>query len=165
MKNSNKFLMIPKIILVILTLIYPVFMDILSGAGFVYNSDSYGARLTMFGWLMISGGVLMTIGTVLCLLKKNVISIIFSIAGFVLCMTILYNIIQHADSHGWMDHYNLNPISDMYKVRVLPTIAPFVMTVIISGIQFFSYECAEKRREKKRRKFEKENAPVPSVVD
>lgn len=164
MEKKRKNHIILKIIMLVLTALYSCTMTILSGAGLYYNRESYGEKLENIGILMIVSGILMTVGAVLCLFRKNIlniISLVFSCSGFALCMTMLYKLCDHADRAGWSDNYNMSPISDMYKSRIMPCIAPFVIAVAVAVLQLLSYEAAEQRRIKKL----KENAPAPKILD
>lgn len=164
MEKKRKNHIILKIIMLVLTAVYSCTMTILSGAGLYYNRESYGEKLENIGILMIVSGILMTVGAVLCLFRKNIlniISLVFSCSGFALCMTMLYKLCDHADRAGWSDKYNMSPISDMYKSRIMPCIAPFVIAVAVAVLQLLSYEAAEQRRIKKL----KENAPAPKILD
>ena len=164
MEKKRKNHIILKIIMLVLTVVYSCTMTILSGAGLYYNRESYGEKLENIGILMIVSGILMTVGAVLCLFRKNIlniISLVFSCSGFALCMTMLYKLCDHADRAGWSDKYNMSPISDMYKSRIMPCIAPFVIAVAVAVLQLLSYEAAEQRRIKKL----KENAPAPKILD
>lgn len=151
-------------ILAVLTLVYPFFMVILSGAGLVYNSDSYGEDIVRIGALLIASGVAMGIGTLLVMLKQNIASLVFEIPGFALCMVMLDKLVTHADSAGWSNAHTMEPISSMYITRIIPVIAPFILAVTIALIQFFSYEAREKRRVRKAEKEAEENAPAPPIV-
>ena len=164
MEKKRKNHIILKIIMLVLTAVYSCTMTVLSGAGLYYNRESYGEKLENIGILMIVSGILMTVGAVLCLFRKNIlniISLVFSCSGFALCMTMLYKLCDHADRAGWSDKYNMSPVSDMYKSRIMPCIAPFVIAVAVAVLQLLSYEAAEQRRIKKL----KENAPAPKILD
>lgn len=154
-----------KIILAVLTLIFPVFMVVMTGAGLIYNSESYGEELTRTGFLFIVSGALMAFGCLLCIIKKNIVSLICSCGGFALCMGMLYKLVEHADAAGWSDKFTMERISVMYIQRIVPTAAPFIIAVVIALIQFFSYEAAEKRRQKKKLREEKENQPAPPIIE
>ncbi len=164
MEKKRKNHIILKIIMLVLTAVYSCTMTVLSGAGLYYNRESYGEKLENIGIMLIVSGILMTVGAVLCLFRKNIlniISLVFSCSGFALCMTMLYKLCDHADRAGWSDKYNMSPISDMYKSRIMPCIAPFVIAVAVAVLQLLSYEAAEQRRIKKL----KENAPAPKILD
>ncbi len=164
MEKKRKNHIILKIIMLVLTAVYSCTMTILSGAGLYYNRESYGEKLENIGIMLIVSGILMTVGAVLCLFRKNIlniISLVFSCSGFALCMTMLYKLCDHADRAGWSDKYNMSPVSDMYKSRIMPCIAPFVIAVAVAVLQLLSYEAAEQRRIKKL----KENAPAPKILD
>lgn len=163
-KKKSPFMTTMKGLLIILTLIFPMLMVMLSGAGLIYNSDSYGPDISRVGTFLIVSGVLMTAGTILVCLKHDLIALICSTSGFTLCMAMLYKLISHADAAGWQNAHTMEPISDMYFSRIIPTIAPFVLTAVIALIQFFSYEAAENRRMRRKLKEEKENAPAPPII-
>ena len=132
-KNKKKTLYIAyMIIMVILTVIYSLIMVCMAGAGLIYNGDSYGRQLVNVGiWLIISG-VLMTSGTAAAFLKKRfflVLSVIFTVAGLLLCLVMVYILCTHADSAGWADNYTMEPVSRMYRERLLPVIVPAVMAI------------------------------------
>ena len=153
-----------RVILAVLTLVYPIFMVILSGAGLVYNSDSYGEDIVRIGAMLIASGIALGIGTLLVMLKQNIASLVFEIPGFALCMVMLDKLVTHADSAGWSNAHTMEPISSIYITRIIPVIAPFILAVTIALIQFFSYEAREKRRVRKAEKEAEENAPAPPIV-
>ncbi len=133
-KNKKKTLYIAyMIIMVILTVIYSLIMVCLAGAGLIYNGESYGSELVNVGvWLIISG-LLMTSGAVLSFLKKRiflVLSAIFTVIGLILCLVMIYILCTQADSAGWADNYTMEPVSRMYKERLLPVIMPAVMVIV-----------------------------------
>lgn len=156
-----------KVIMLALSAVFSLCMPALSGAGLIYNKASYGAELERVGIFLIAAAVMMTAGAVLCLIRKNltnIISIILTSGGFALCMTMLHKLTEHADKSGWSDKYTMTPISDMYRSRVMPCIAPAALALVIAVVQLMSYELSEQRRERRRRKKELENAPAPSVL-
>ena len=124
-----------KFIMMILTLIYPLFMTCLAGSGLIYNKSGYGKNIANIGIFLIISGLLITCGTFLCLFRKklnNIISLSCSISGLILCMFMLYRLCNHADNAGWSDNYTMLPVSDMYKTRILPVIFPAVTAIAIS---------------------------------
>lgn len=124
-----------KFIMMILTLIYPLFMTCLAGSGLIYNKSGYGKSIANTGIFLIISGLLMTSGAVLCLFRKklnNIISLACSVSGLILCMLMLYRLCSHADSAGWSDNYTMLPVSDMYKTRILPVIFPAITATAIS---------------------------------
>lgn len=122
-------------IMIILTLVYPLFMTCLAGMGLIYNKASYGRNMEIIGILMIISGLSMTSGAFMCLFRKksvNIISLTCSISGLILCLAMLYLLCSHADNAGWVDNYTLNPISDMYRARILPVTIPSAISTGIS---------------------------------
>lgn len=137
-KNKKKTLYTAyMVIMVILTAVYSLIMVCMAGTGLIYNGESYGRELVNVGiWLIVSG-ILMTSGTAVSFLKKrisSIISAILTIAGLGICLVMVYILCTHADSAGWKDNYTMEPVSRMYRERLLPVIAPAVMTL---GVDFF----------------------------
>lgn len=137
-KKFETFMMILKIIMALLTAVYSLTMVCLAGAGLIYNGDSYGAEISAMGTIFVISGILMTAGAVLCIFRRlvpNYISLIFSFGGLTICLITLYRLCIHADNAGWHDNVTLAPASDMYTTRLLPTIIPAALAVIIDVIQ------------------------------
>ena len=144
-----------KVIMLILTAVYPLMMVCLSGAGLVYNGASYGGGMETVGMLLITSGIIMTSGAILSLFRRNILSVISMIcsgSGLVLCLAMLYKVVTHADAAGWSDNYTMAPVSDMYQVRILPVIIPAVLAVIIAAVHLAS---ASKKDS---------DAPAPSIL-
>lgn len=136
-----------KIILMVLTIIYPLTMNLLSGSGmfiewndsdFVFNWHKYSSEISFFGSIMIAGGLIMTSASVLCVLKKYKLSVILSPIGVTASLIALFFISRHADFAGWSDKYSMQPISSMYLHRNLPVIFPFIICVVLSSFKLFS---------------------------
>ncbi|MCR4640333.1 hypothetical protein [Ruminococcus sp.] len=127
-----------KSIALLLSLWFSGAMTALSGAGLIYNGESYGAELKNTGIFLIISSVLMVSGAFLCLFRKklpNILSILLAVSGLVLCLVMLSRLTDHADLSGWTDKYTLLPVSDMYMRRILPSIAPCVLTAAIAAVQ------------------------------
>ncbi|MBO5105161.1 MAG: hypothetical protein J6B74_08915 [Ruminococcus sp.] len=139
-EKSKKFIaVIFKILLIILAFVWSFFMVSMTGAGLIFNRESYGSYIMQTGVLFIVSGVLMFSGTVLCLFRKrvtNIISVIFLFTGFVLCMAMLSRLVDHADRNGW--GYNFIPVSDMYRRRITPVIVPCFLSVVNAMRNCFS---------------------------
>jgi heme exporter protein D len=69
-----------------------------------------------------------------------------------------------ADERGWSDMYTMQPASDMYRNRILPTVIPFVLLIAAAVLQYFSYDEKVKRRLKREEKEKKENMPAPKIL-
>lgn len=169
-RRKHPYLNTAKVIAVILTLIYPMFMVMMTGAGIILHRDVHGAAFGRCGVFLIVSGILMTAGTVLCLLRKslpNLIAPFLSGGGFVLCMYLLGKLVARADANGWHGPgiYEGVTMSYLFRTRLIPCIAPAALTVIIALCQYFSYDLSEERRERRRQRLEKENAPAPKIVD
>lgn len=146
-KKENVPMKAAKAITLLLSLYFSCAMPILTGAGLLSNRSSYGSKLAETGVFFIFAAVLMTLGAFLCLFRKkltNILSAFLSVSGLVLCMVMLKKLTDHADASGWTDKFTLEPISGMYETRLLPCIAPALLTAIIAIVQMFSYNDTEK---------------------
>lgn len=164
-RKKHGIMIVAKALMVILTAVYPLFMVVLSGAGLIYNRESYGSTLTIVGGALIASGVIMSAGAILCLFGKNITSALCSGGGLALCMAMLHKLCEHADRAGWSDKFTMAPISDMYKARILPCIVPVALAAVIATVQYYSYESAEERRRRRESKEEAANAPAAKIID
>lgn len=168
LKRVKPLLTAAKAVLLVFTAVYPLFMTVLSGAGLLYNKGSYGSSLAAVGALLIISGLVIALGAVLCLPRKNlpnILSVVCALGGLALCLVMLYRLCSHADAAGWTDKYAMTPVSDMYRARIMPCIAPAALAAVIAAVQLFSYEAAEERRLKREHRAERENAPAPKIID
>ncbi|WP_296694993.1 hypothetical protein [Ruminococcus sp.] len=166
--RSSAIMKAAKVIMLLLTLYFSCAMTVLSGAGLIYNRASYGSGMAVTGFFLIFSAALMTAGAILCIFRKNaadILSIVFSAGGFILCMVMLYKLVSHADRCGWTDKYTLQPISSMYKARILPCIIPAAMAIAVALIQLFSYDMIQYRRKRRAEKEARENAPAPPIIE
>lgn len=141
-----------KVMLMILTAIYPLFMTMLTGIGIVSNSASYGRMITGCGVVLVISGAAMTAAAMMCIFRKkilNILAIVISVSGFTVCMGALYKLVKHAENAGWMGQgaYSLMPVADMYKQRIIPDIVPFLLILIISAVQLSDCELRMKNYE------------------
>ncbi|MBR4627477.1 MAG: hypothetical protein IKO47_07250 [Ruminococcus sp.] len=169
-RRKHPYLNTAKAVMIVLTLIYPMFMVMMTGAGIILHRDVHGAAFGRCGvWLIVSG-VMMTAGTVLCMFRKsitNLISPFLSGGGFLLCMYILTKLVKRADANGWRGPgiYEGVTMSYLFKSRLIPCILPVALAVTVALCQYFSYDLGEQRRERKREKLARENAPAPKILD
>lgn len=165
-KKQKPIMTAAKILLIVLTAVYPFFMTMMTGIGILSKSGSYGSKITFCGAALVISGASLTAAAILCLFRKslpNLLSMCIALPSFAVCMAALCKLVSHAESAGWMGHgmYSAVPVADMYRQRIFPVILPFLLTITIAAIQYFSYSAAEERREKKRRK----NALAPKIID
>ncbi len=124
-------------------------MPVLTGAGLIYNRVSYGNGLFTAGVLFIAAAAAMSAGAVLCLFRKNaadIISIILTSSGFVMCMAMLHKLTEHADKSGWTDKFDMTPVSGMYERRILPCILPVMLIILTDIVQLLTNEQSGKSR-------------------
>ena len=136
-KSTEKNIHLLKAAVLLLSAVFCLFMPVMTGAGLIYNRASYGDGLAFTGALFIVSAILMTAGTAICGSRtdlKNVLSVMLSFSGLVLCIVMLHRLCVHADVSGWSDKFTMEQISRMYKRRILPCIIPAVLSMILSFI-------------------------------
>lgn len=137
-KSTVKAVHFLKAAILLLSAVYCLFMPVMTGLGLLYNRASYGKFLTLTGVYFIVSALLMTAGTVMCGSRKkakNVLSVIFLILGFIICMVMLHNLCHYADIRGWSDKFEIERISSMYKRRIIPCVIPVTAAVILSAVR------------------------------
>ena len=162
-----------RILLVLLTLVYPGFMAVMSAAGWHYNvtQGSYPALFdSLAGW-MYAGSFLLCAGTLLVLIgakprlwQCNAAAGVMGVLGCAACMSALHRFCVYADQNFSGIGEGLRPVSDLYRVRLLPILAPALLLVCLSLWQAFSEEAREARIRKKHERDARENAPAPKIL-
>ncbi|MDO5559183.1 MAG: hypothetical protein Q4F95_06245 [Oscillospiraceae bacterium] len=152
------FKIILKIILILITVIYAVFFNLAGGAGIIYEAiDNRSAgllvpddftKLAAASGCFFASGILMVTATVMVLHKKGLSVLIAEIPGISACMTGLILIVSQAQKIGFSDE-NLQPYSQIYLARHLPTLGHFVVILIIALMNYLSYDNRVKRNKKK----------------
>lgn len=163
-KITKIILVFIKIMLIASTAVYPLFMNLLSGIGWISTYGKYGTEFTAMGTVMLVSSGLMTAAVVLCMIKRNISAVVTETAGFAAAMTVMVKMMNLADERGWSDMYTMQPVSDMYRNRILPTVIPFVLLIAAAVLQYFSYDESVKRRLKREEKEKKENMPAPKIL-
>ena len=79
-------------------------------------------------------------------------------------MSALHRFCVYADQNFSGIGDALRPVSDLYRVRLLPILAPALLLVGLSLWQVFSEEAREVRIRKKRERDARENAPAPRIL-
>lgn len=165
--KQSRYMVAAKVIMLILTAVFSVFMVVMSGAGIIHNRAHYGAEITGWGRMFVFSSVLMTAGALLCIPRKsiaNAVSFFCTLSGCAVCLATLSKLAAHAKKAGWVSAVTGVPARDMYISRITPVIAPCALAVTIAAVQFFSYEAREERRIRKQQKNDRENAPSPPIV-
>lgn len=150
MKKMMKMRRLFTVILMLLTAVYPVTMVMLSGAGIVYNRESYGSSLCIAGALLTVSGAAMTAGALLTLSRRRAaaaMSVILSAAGLVLCLCMLRMLTDHADRAGWSDALTMTPVSEIYRRRILPAAVPALLSAGDSVMKLVKLSRAQKDAE------------------
>ncbi len=146
MKKKPKIL--PKflqVILLLTTLVYPLFMVQMTAAGWKYNAcaGNYPALFHTYAFWMAAGGLLMTAGTAFCfagMFRKwcNPAAILCSGGGMAACLVVLRNFTVYADSHFSAVRFTMEPVSELYRDRLLPVILPFLLVCVLSVMQLLT---------------------------
>ncbi len=161
-KNS---IFILKICLIISTAVFPLFMNLMSGIGWISTYTRYSNEIRTMGIIILISSALMTLALIFCLLKFNLFAIFTECLGFTVTMTVLTKMMNYADNNGWSNQITMQPASDLYRNRILPTIIPFVLLITIALLQYFSYEEKVKRKIKREEKEKKENMTAPKIIN
>lgn len=177
-KKFKILLKLLQVILVILTIISPIFLNCLGAYGMISNAQenlsnnpnmieyyqTLMSNMSFYGYSMIFSSILMLLSAILCLCKLDIIPIITQSIGFSICMVVMIKISAIADKYGLTDA-EMQPLSEKYFNRHFITIAPFLILILICLLRFFSYEKRSQRRQKKLDKIAKENAPCEKIID
>lgn len=166
------------IVLVLSTIISPMFLNCLGAYGMISHANQNIANnqdmlqyqqtlmsnMRFYGYTMLVSSLLMTVSTVLCLCKFNIAPMITQSTGFTICMVVMVKISAIADKYGLTDA-EMQPLSEKYFNRHFVSIVPLILLITVCLIRFFSYEERCKRRQKRLDKIAKENAPCEKIVD
>lgn len=134
-EKNNAAIKLLKAAIIILSAIYCLFMPFMTGLGLLYNHEAYGTELSLAGILFMVSALLMAVSAVMCLsIKKlpNILSLVFSSSGAVICLLMLKKLCTHADSSGWSDKFTMEQVSHMYERRILPCILPVILIIVLS---------------------------------
>lgn len=164
-KKRRTIIFFLKILLIVLTVVFVLCFDLLSGIGWISTYGGYGGEYTAMGVVMLVSVAFMTAAVVLCMVKFNLTAVIAEIIGFAMAMFSLVKMMNFADELGWSNPATMQPASDIFRNRVLPTIAPFIILLATAALQYFSYDAAVKRRIKREEKEKRENMPAPKIID
>ena len=177
--NKSKIVIkILQVLLVILTIISPMFLNLLGAYGMIsqanqnlaLNSDlmeyqkNLMSTMNSYGCAMVFSSILMILSTILCLCKLDIIPMVTQSTGFAICMFVMVKISAIADKYGLTDS-ELQPLSQKYFTRHFITIFPFLLLIAICLIRFFSYDKRSQRQQKRLNKIAKENAPCEKIID
>ena len=175
MKKPAKFLhILLTAALLISAAVYPGFMAMMSAAGWLYNvrQGAYPAVFRSFAGWMIAGGILLCIGAVLAVLsakpkrwKLAPVSMGAAAVGLAACLSSLYRFTAYADQHFSGIGETMQPVSDLYRTRLLPVILPAVLTLVLAAWHLFSEETRDYRSRKRAERLAAENAPAPKIVE
>jgi hypothetical protein len=138
--NIKKLKLILKILLIVFTLIYPLFFNLLGGIGTIYESsenfkvelidEKHFEKMRLIGVFMLSSSFFMTMATLIYFFRKKVLSFVFETLGFSLCMYSLFKLSEVANSLAISDD-NFVPYSEKYFINHFPTILHLIILLIL----------------------------------
>ncbi|MBQ7004450.1 MAG: hypothetical protein IJN57_10900 [Oscillospiraceae bacterium] len=158
-----------RLVLGVTTCIYPLFMGLMSAAGWQYNvnAGNYPALFSTFATWMTIGCLLLAAGTVLSFFgmkhrfwRCNVIALACGVPGVIAAMTVLHRFTLYADQNFPGHRETMQPISEIYRDRLLPILLPFGLLCVICLWQLFAYDARVYRSEQKKQ----QNAEAPSIL-
>lgn len=133
------------IFLIVSLAVYPLFFNLLGGAGLVagaYNNYKDAlidyevcVKYIFLGAMMILSSVTMTSATVLCMSRKNISAVITDTVGFLFCLAVVLLLRENAGLHGMSDDITLKPYVTIYTERHLPSVIHLAALTVLSFVQ------------------------------
>lgn len=118
---------------------YPGFMDMMSAAGWLYNvrEGNYPECFRVWAVWMYIGGALVCVAALLAmagsrLWRLNYAAIGCSAAGLTACMIVLEQFCAYADQNFSGVRETMQPVSELYRDRIAPTILPAVLAAALA---------------------------------
>ncbi len=161
------------ILLLLSAVVYALFMPQMSAAGWQYNVNegNYPQLFAAFATWMRIGSVLLCAAVVLCLLGQriklwrcNVISLFCGGAGFASCMTVLVRFMKYADQNFPGMGETMQPVSSMYRDRLLPMLLPFALLCVLCVWKLATYDVQVYRKQKREEKHRKNEEQAPKIL-
>lgn len=154
--------------LVVTTLIWPIFMDCMTAYGWLLHADHYGDAFRGYAYGVFVGAGLMSLGVVLCLVRWNAAAGLSGTVGFLSILIPIVKAVAAARENSWgpQTEQGFGQLaSDLWSDRMYPTVAPFVLLLLVCFLQFFSYEAVVRRQKKREARLAAEHAPAPHILD
>lgn len=161
------------VLLLLTTLVYSLFMAQMSAAGWQFNVNegNYPELFAAFATWMRIGSVLLTAAAVFCLCGRkpklwrcNAIALGCGCAGISSCMTVLYQFTAYADQNFPGIDGTMQPVSELYRDRLLPLLLPFAIVCVLSLWQMFSYDAKVYRQQKRDEKRRRDREQAPRIL-
>jgi hypothetical protein len=80
-------------------------------------------------------------------------------------MSSLFRFCAYADQHFSGIGETMQPVSELYRDRLMPVLLPAALAVCLGAWHLFSEESRDYRRERRAAKLAAENAEAPKIVD
>ena len=162
------------IAVIILTLIYPLFFNLLGGISLISQAQenlSLGLLQISdynlyyrYGVMMLVSSGLMVIADILYFCKLNILPMAVSGTGLSLCIYAAKSLMDISEKFGLSDE-NMQPLYEKYQSRHFPTAFLFAVICIGALIRFFSYEQKLRRSQKKQLKLDRLNKSAVKIID
>lgn len=161
-------------LMLVTTVIYPGLMAMLSAAGWMHNvrEGAYPEVFRSFAGWMYAGAGLVCIGAVLAAVSRRpkrwplaAAAIVCAAIGAAACMSSLYRFCAYADRHFPGIRDTMQPVSELYRDRLLPVLFPAALAVCLGTWHLFSEESRSYRSERRAARLAAENAEAPKIVE
>ena len=109
----------------------------------------------------------MTAGTVLYLLRRDLLPAVFGGAALCVMLCVMLAAVHTAEVNGWSGQTESSfgrQAASVWRNGLLAGMIPAALLTALSLTRFFSYDAAVRRRNRKAAKEERENAPAPSIL-
>lgn len=155
--------MILRVALIVTTLYFVWFCDGMAALGWISNAragENWPLYFVTYGRVMLFAMVLITAGSIFCLLGFNWLSMGLAVPGTVIALIVMQLVVNYANEAGFYSTIRNMPAGAVYQDAIFPTAIVCVILIALALMQFFSMKSVQKRRAKKLH----ENASAPRIV-
>ncbi len=157
-------------VLLLLSFLVYGFMAVMSAAGWLYNvrEGNYPDVFRSFAQWMYAGTVLLLAAVLLVICSKKPRFCYFALAaipcavlGLTACLSSLYRFCAYADQNFSGIGETMQPVSELYRDRLLPLLLPAVLCLVLAVWHFWCEDAKDFRNQKK----SADDAPAPSILE
>lgn len=158
------------IVLLLLSFVLYGFMAVMSAAGWLYNvrEGNYPDIFRSFAQWMYAGTALLFAAVILVLLSSKSRFCYCALAampcaglGLTACLSSLYRFCVYADQNFSGIGDTMQPVSELYRDRLLPLIFPAVLCFVLAAWHFWSEDARDFRNKKRAA----DDAPAPGILE
>ena len=132
--------------------------------GWIAHADHYGAAFRGYGITVFIGLGLLTLGTVLCALRRDLAAAVCGAAGALPVFTVLLCAMRKAEENSWSGQTAQSfgrQASEVWRNGLAPVLLPLLLLLILALTRFFSDSARTARAQKRDAR---ENRPAPSIL-